>query len=414
MTTSFRERPHEAAPPEINPFEEPKTDRAHATSNAEEAEDEAKKEDLPATLLGPGWHQLGSITAEYLYLGEVFNNARGGIATKGATRYRGNFDLTLSLDTGRAGWWSGGTFCVYAHNSHGRTLTRDFVGDAQFYSDLDTSPKPQDVTQLGEYWYRHAFDEDALSVRIGRQDPNTDFAFADMGEDFVNSSFITLPNVPMPYWPFETMGVSSLYQVSEKLRLGGGAYDQGRDVNQWWLVTTSRGVFFIGQADYQPFADHEDARRTLIRFGGWCSSSHTEAVDASRVFENNFGLYVTAERMLLCEAGSADQGLGAFFQFSWAPPDRNQIDRAFGGGLLSRGLLPCRDQDTLGLGFSLVEFSPTLRELTGQTRENAVELFYKARLREGLAIQPDLQYIVRPSGIHHDALVVGVRVEANL
>ncbi|OHB80815.1 MAG: hypothetical protein A2W31_00270 [Planctomycetes bacterium RBG_16_64_10] len=67
----------------------------------------------------------------------------------------------------------------------------------------------------------------------------------------------------------------------------------------------------------------------------------------------------------------------------------------------------------MGVGFSLVEFSRDLRDLTGQTSENALELFYKAWVWDWLALQPDLQYIARPNGMERDALVAGLRFEAN-
>jgi porin len=388
-------------------------DRRDAGVEEDKEEDEEEDEEL-ATLFGEQWHQLGSVSAEYFYTGEVFNNTRGGISTQGATRYRGNLDLVLRLDTEAADWWKGGEVYVYMQQSQGTTLTPEFVGDGQFYSNLDTSPKPQWLTQLGEYWYQHTLGEDVLTVKMGRQDPNNDFAFADLGADFINSSFVTLPNIPMPYWPFQTLGVSALYQPHEKLRLGGGVYDQGRDVGQWWVTTTSQGMFFIAQADYMPLADCEDAPLTILRGGAWFSSSDTVAVDASRVFPNNYGFYATIDRMLLPEAESTEQGLGAFFQFCWAPSDRNQVEQGIGAGLVYTGLLEGRDEDTCGGGFSLIEFSPDLRATTGQTSENAIEVFYKARLRDWLAIIPDLQYIARPYGLERDAMVVGLRFEINL
>ncbi len=392
---------------------------AGSTVESEEDADVGKKEEVEAeeveavTLFAERWHQLGPITAEYLYTGEAFNNARGGISTKGATRYRGNFDLSLRLDTEKASWWEGGKIFVYAQQSHGRTLSQQFVGDGQLYSNIDTSPKAQQLAQLGEYWYEHKFADDSWSVRIGRQDASAEFAYASLGGDFVNSSFCTLPNIPMPFWPFQTFGVSSLYQANEQLRLGGGVYDSGRDIEQWFVSTTSRGMFFIGQADYQPFAENEDAPLTLIRCGSWFNSSDTNAVDGSRDYEGNYGFYTTVDQMLFTEGDDAEQGLGAFFQFSWAPANRNQVPLNYGGGLLFRGLIAGRDKDTLGAGFTLIEFSSVLQAQTGQTFENAVELFYKARLRDWLTVQPDLQYIVRPNGIQRDALVVGVRFEAN-
>ena len=53
-------------------------------------EDEGEEEEIgSSTLLDERWHQVGPITAEYLYTGEVFNNARGGIShAKGHTLSR--------------------------------------------------------------------------------------------------------------------------------------------------------------------------------------------------------------------------------------------------------------------------------------------------------------------------------------
>jgi porin len=297
-------------------------------------------------------------------------------------------------------------------HSHGTTLRPEFTGDSQYYSSIDTGPKSQDLTQLGEYWYQHIFGEDLLSVRMGPHDPNNEFAFADLGGDFINSSFLTLPNIPMPYWPFQTMGVSSMFQPSAKLRLGGGAFDQGRDIGQWWASTASRGMFYIAQADYMPFADREDAGLTILRGGCWYSSSDTFAVDESGVFADNYGFYATVDKTLYLEADSTDQGLGAFFQYSWAPPERNQVDQAIGAGLVYTGLLPGRDKDSCGGGFTTIEFSPELG--LGDLSENAAEVFYKARLTSWMSIIPDLQYIARPSGIYPDALAAGIRFEVTL
>lgn len=365
------------------------------------------------TLLDDRWHQWGPITGEYIYTGEGFQNCRGGISTRGATRYRGNLDAILTLDTGKANWWEGGELFVYMQHSHGQTLSADFVGDGQLYSSIDTSPHPQDLTRLGEYWYRHTFDEETLAVKAGRLDASADFAFADLGGDFLNASFIVLPNVPLPYWGFQTLGVSSVYQVDERLSLAGGAYDHGQDRGHWWVTTASRGMFFIGQMEYRPWAECEDAPLTILRLGTWFTNSDAVAHDESHIHEANYGFYGTIDRMLFAERDDAEQGLGAFCQCSWAPADRNQIDQHYGAGLVYRGLIPLRDADTMGIGFTLVRFSADLGELTGQTSENAIELFYKARLREWLAVQPDMQYIARPSGLERDALVVGLRFEAS-
>jgi porin len=87
------------------------------------------------------------------------------------------------------------------------------------------------------------------------------------------------------------------------------------------------------------------------------------------------------------------------------------VDRHLGAGVIYRGLLEGRDTDTLGAGYSVILFSSELRAITDQTSESAIEVFYKARLREWFAVQPDMQYIVNPNGQSPDALLVGIRCE---
>ena len=105
------------------------------------------------------------------------------------------------------------------------------------------------------------------------------------------------------------------------------------------------------------------------------------------------------------------QGLGTYFQFAWAPSDRNEIERYYGAGLVYTGLIPGRDEDVIGLGVASAHLSRRLRPLEGKTQETAIELFYKAPLLPWLTVQPDVQYILNPGGDGKDALAVGVRFE---
>jgi len=47
----------------------------------------------------------------------------------------------------------------------------------------------------------------------------------------------------------------------------------------------------------------------------------------------------------------------------------------------------------------------------GTGRETVVEVFYKAQLSPSISLQPDIQYIATPSGIHPDSLAIGVRFQ---
>ncbi len=217
----------------------------------------------------------------------------------------------------------------------------------------------------------------------------------------------------MTTWPYQTLGVTAQYQASDSLLVSVAAYDHGRDVGQYWVTTTNRGMFYISQADIQPFVNDDQGLLTLIRVGSWHQTSDSLANDGNSVFSDIYGFYATADQMLFTEPPDATQGLGGFATYSWAPADRNQIDVHYSAGLVYRGLIPDRDQDTIGVGFTLVEFSRDVRLQTGQTTENAIELFYKARPFDWLTVQPDLQSILRPNGVERDALAAGLRFDIN-
>ena len=85
-------------------------------------------------------HEYEGISAEYIYTSEVFTVAHGGTTSSNATRYRGNLDLVLTGDTEAMDLWEGGRFFVYGNSYHGQALTGNFVGDAQFYSNIDSMP----------------------------------------------------------------------------------------------------------------------------------------------------------------------------------------------------------------------------------------------------------------------------------
>ncbi len=99
--------------------------------------------------------------------------------------------------------------------------------------------------------------------------------------------------------------------------------------------------------------------------------------------------------MIWKEGGADDdQGLGAFFQFGWAPSNRNLITEYFGGGLVYKGLLPGRDADFVGVGFANAILTPGLQQIAianGEfqgRQETAIEVFYKYRFSPYFTLQP--------------------------
>lgn len=381
--------------------------------NREQTPDEASAKDdapeVPPGLFGYALHGNEELKAEYIYTGEVFTNMRGGISTRDATRYLGLMDIALTADLKKLGFAPGGTVFVLGENSHGMGLTERFVGDRQVLSNIDPL---EPFTQVTEYWWERKLADDTFTFRLGKQDVNKEFAVVDLGGDFINSSFGQHHNVPMPSWPDTAMGVLGLWQFRETSALKLATFDGAATGGSWGFSGTG-DTFTIGEFEQQWSLCHKRLPGDF-HVGLWYhNGSWANVQDDSQVHSGNHGAYLGLDQMLWKESWDAEdsQGLGLFLQYGWSPESLNEVPHYFGAGLLYKGLLPGRDEDTTGLGLGQVTFSTFLPV---RSNETAVELFHKMRLTPHLTLQPDLQYIANPDGQYRDAFVFGLRCEAVL
>ncbi|WP_428308526.1 carbohydrate porin [Lacipirellula sp.] len=396
-----------------------------ATEREEEKEEEAVANDEPADetldgLLGPFLvREHGGVTGEYIYTGEVFMNARGGIATAHSPHYRGNLDLVVQIDTAKQQFWDGGRFFIYGQSTHGKSISEDYVGDYQLLSNLDPWPKTE-IAQVSEYWYRQDFGDGNLGFKAGKQDANADFAFADLGGDFINSSFGQIPTVPLPTFPNPGLGLACFCHLHEHALISGGIYDGLPDGGQWGFSGLGdNGCISLTQLELRQPEEFGNGLPGTVRLGFWYHSGNPEEIVADphpRLLGDNYGAWATFDKMLINETGEDgdEQGLGAFAQFGWAPQDRNQVDQHYAGGILYRGPIDGRDLDVVGLGVTNVLYGTPSRRIFGTTYETATEVFYKAFLTDFIALQFDLQYITNPEGVYPDSIAPGVRFEVVL
>ena len=409
--SDFDDTPESAFPPE--------TEREGEREEEAEAEGEADDEALDG-LLGPLMpREFGGISGEYIYTGEVFLNARGGIATADSTRYRGNLDVVVQVDTQKQQLWDGGRFFLYGQSTHGRSISENYVGDYQLISNLDPAPKVE-IAQISEYWYRQDLADGDVGFKAGKQDANADFAFADLGGDFINSSFGLVPTVPLATFPNPGLGLACFCRLHDHALLSGGVYDGLPDGGQWGFSDLGRyGCMSLAQLQFHQPEDWGNGLPGTLRIGGWYHSGNPEEVVADphpRLLGHNYGVWATADKMLINETGADgdEQGLGVFGQCGWAPDDRNLVDQTYGGGVLYRGPIDGRDLDVVGLGVTSVLFGSPARQHFGLTYETVTEIFYKAYVTDFVVLQFDLQYVTNPGGEYPDSIAPGVRFEVVL
>ena len=348
---------------------------------------------------------------EPVYHGECFTNARGGISTSGAARYLGLLDLGIAVDFARLRIPAPGKFFVLAQNTQGQGLTQDFVGDTMVYSNIDAF---RAFTQVGEYWWEVGMLEDAVTLRLGKQDVNHEFYFMDTARDFIQSGFTLSPNAKFPSYPQQAMAAVALVQLDESLQFKVGIWDALAKPGSWG-VSGQETVLITSELELAYALGEGTLPGRLALGAGYLSEGELEGAS----FGDGHGYSLQWEQRILSECADdapdveATQGLSLFAayypRFPSAPVLKLAIGESYAAGLVYTGLVAQRDQDVLGVGAVRSELNQG-----GTDRETAFELFYRVVFSEHAAIQPDLQYIVTPSGVHPDSLVIGVRLQLNL
>jgi len=348
------------------------------------------------------------LTIEPVYYGELFSNTRGGISAAGATQYEGLLDLSLTLDFERLRVPVPGKFFLPAQHTHGRGLTEDFVGDKMVISNIDST---RNITQVSEYWWEFGLLDDAVTLRLGKQDVNQEFFFMDSASDFIQSGFTLSPNANLPSYPHQAMAAVALMQLGPSLQLKVGVWDALAAPGSWGFSGQDT-VLVTGELEYA-YALLDASLPGRIAVGALYLS---EGEVLGEHFGAGHGYNFQLEQRIFREGDDSApdiQGLeifAAFYpRFHGEPVLADDLGSSFAVGLVYTGLLPRRDRDVLGAGVVGAELFQG-----GTNRETAIEIFYKAAITDRVSLQPDLQYIVTPSGLVRDALLAGGRFQVNL
>ena len=348
-----------------------------------------------------------AIRFEPVYYGEVFTNTRGGLTTKDATQYQALLDLPLECDFEAMQAPVPGKFFMLAQNTHGRGLSQDFVGDVTVLSNIDSF---RDIMRVSEYWWELPLGE-RLTVRLGKQDLNTEFLLIGLAEDFIQSTYGLSPSTAFPTFPDPSMAIVSLMQLNDAWRLKTGVWDAFSSGGNWGF-SGNDSVLLIGELEHS-YALRDGTLPGIFALGAvYESSGEVDGQPISAVQEYYLQLEQHIYRECPCDAEDM-QGLGFFVGYYPRFPGRLILRESIGSnvvaGLVYRGLLPSRDDDVVGLGYSVVELFTG-----GSNREADVELFYRIRVTPRVNLQTDLQYLGTPAGVLRDSLVVGMRFEIAL
>ena len=342
----------------------------------------------------------------------------GGIQQRSATRHlldvNVNFDLETILGV------EGATFFADFYSQAGPNASED-AGDFQGFSNIDLD---DDVDQLAELWYEQWLLEDTVRIKFGKVDANSEFAFIDSASNFINSSAGVSPTIlGLPTYSDPATSVNVFAYPTEHLYMGFGLYDGAQAVDG--VATGRRGprTFFDGDLSDDYFLIGETGL-TWDTFNGWGPGRfaiggwhHTGAFETfgGATDEGTEGLYVLLESHIgnaSLSAANEEQGLSAFLQYGYADENVSDAKHHIAAGLTAFGAIPGREDDIAGVYLSYVDLSDANGAGLGD-HETVLELFYKFQITPFLSIQPDLQFVVNPSGRDDidDTVIGALRLE---
>lgn len=329
---------------------------------------------------------------EASYIGDNAANLSGGIKT--GYNYLGFATFNITFDTESAGWWKGGEFFINAANTHGGTPSENLFGDVQVASNIEAG----NHTYLQELWFKQKFSK--VELTVGLQDLNVEIANTEFGGLYVNSSFGILPtfslNLDVPIFPLTTLGVTSKWEINDKITWLNAVYDgsptdfEKNPYNINWQFNSGDGILGVSELQYKMNVNKLPGTYKLGLFAHnhFMERTFTENFPDS-LNTNTWGIYGIIDQNLWEKDG---KNVGAFMQIGFTPSINCENDTYLGLGVNAAGFLSKSKDDVLGLAVAHSHFNGN------SGSETAIELTWQKPICENLFIQPDIQYIIHPSG----------------
>ncbi|MBL8877978.1 MAG: carbohydrate porin [Phycisphaerales bacterium] len=353
------------------------------------------------------------------------HNAHGGLQTKNAHKITGSYGLELTLDLGAMKLIDGGT--VYALAEGGWSDGVDEYVGSLFGVNGEAFGDEEVV--LSELWYEQKILGEALRVRGGKIDLTVDFdtnAYAnDSVTQFLNNGLANTANIPFPEpghgvqlvatpCPWFYFAAGGADADAENVRAGFDTAYHGPDnffsIYEFGVTPTLETAWGKLPGAYRVGMWHDPRAKEKFfndRFG------YRLSVPLKR---DDVGFYAGFDQAVFREnpADSSDeQGLGVFARYGYAHSDVNEIENFWSVGWQYLGLIPTRDEDTLGFGVASGILSDKLTRIGRDPHhETVLETYYRMQILPWLSVSPDFQWILRPDGENgRDAFVAGFRVQ---
>src|SRR6266481_1007052 len=373
------------------------------------------------------------ITFNVQYAAEGWSNVTGGEST--GTVYTGLMTLQGNVDLQKLVGWQGASVSTRWYWLSGQDISATNLGNNIFtVSNIAGFP----TFRMNELWFQQNFLNDRISIRLGQLAADSQFGVSTYETVFLNGTFAWSPDLytniqnGSPAYPMGVPGVQLALTPLSWLTCQGAVFQGNvfaQNVNRHgfrWDLSPSNGYFSIHELI---FRTNQGAGANGLpgefKLGGWFDSA--PAPSATGIQPWNYGFYFIADQMVYrvrqpvvasdmgnngtqtAAAAPTDKGLGIFTHIGFDPQDSSLINFYIDGGLNYKGLIPTRDNDVLGIAVAYGHLQGSDAS-SNPGYEIVFETTYQIDLHQWISLQPDLQYVLHPSGTDiANALVLGVR-----
>jgi len=337
--------------------------------------------------------------------------ADGGKSTNG--EYGGRGELTVKVDTGKAGLWPGGFLTVELEGNFGHGVNTRNGGLLPVNSNQIFPMPGKDQLNIPAVNFAQFLSEYA-GVVVGKLDTSggdmNEFAHGKGNSQFMNLAFNLNPTLMMTV-PYSTLGggviilptkdphaaIISLMAISANGKANTTGFDT-MDTNKLTYNIEGRvRTDFFGMTGHQ-------------LLGGLYSNKNRSSADPRLSLDpdtrltgektDSWAVYYNFDQYLYEPVKGSGKGFGLFARLSATDGNPNFLQYFYSLGLAGKGVMASRPNDSFGFGWYYIDVkSPSLsgpfgllsKDFLGD--EQGVEAYYSVALTPWAILTPNIQYI---------------------
>jgi len=367
----------------------------------------------------------------------------GGLKTGEA--FVQNTQLSVNIDTGRAGWWSGGLIHLSAQSRLGDNPKSTFTAGTVVpqYTGL-VLPDPLEYNSLlpSEYFLVQALSKQARVVvgKIGTVILPDQTVFGDAFRyHFANFNFNKNP-ITAKFFDPTALGALGVWSFSPRFAVIGGVLDPDTKADRLADSETfsSVNIYLTSMISYDigglpgvfspvynwsnkpkinldsPFGALASGAQGTQAIGSLLGLASNEGLPTNFKDESWFALATISQYLYLKDdaatvarkrkTGEQIRGIGVFARLGYAPEETNPITQDASVALFAYGLLDSREYDSFGIGYYYDKISDKLKNsiatISGGEAiaydESGIEVFYNFAITPAVRLIPSYQHIWHP------------------